>query len=111
MKIDLADVGPGVAWVFEFDEDGRGRPKNDKRSIDLMHGRRFVWAHLILANARTRDWVVGEPFGSVVGAFTPAKLAIPRADSPAVRAGKQIAQATGAQGSFLFRVGNLVSTH
>ena len=60
MKIDLADVGPGVAWVFEFDEDGRGRPMNDKRSIDLMHGRRFVWAHLILANARTRDWLVAQ---------------------------------------------------
>ncbi|HLY00114.1 MAG TPA: CorA family divalent cation transporter [Roseiarcus sp.] len=22
-----------------------------------MHGRRFVWAHLTLANARTRDWL------------------------------------------------------
>ena len=59
-KIDLADVGPGVAWVFEFDENGRGRPLNDKLSIDLMHGRRFVWVHLILANARTRDWLVAQ---------------------------------------------------
>ena len=58
VKIDLADVGPGVAWVFEFDENGRGRPLNDKLSIDLMHGRQFVWVHLILANARTRDWLV-----------------------------------------------------
>jgi hypothetical protein len=57
-KIDLADVGPGVAWVFEFDENGRGRLLSDKLSIDLLHGRRFVWVHLILANARTRDWVV-----------------------------------------------------
>ena len=24
-RIDLADVGPGVAWAFEFDENGRGR--------------------------------------------------------------------------------------
>ncbi len=59
-KIDLADVGPGVAWVLEFDENGRGRPLNDKLSIDLMHGRRFVWVHLILANARTRDWLVAQ---------------------------------------------------
>src|SRR5262249_5219847 len=36
-----------------------------------------------------------EPFGNVVGAFTPGKLAVPHADSPVVRAGKQIAQAMG----------------
>jgi hypothetical protein len=24
-RIDLADVGPGVAWAFEFGDDGRGR--------------------------------------------------------------------------------------
>ncbi len=24
-RIDLADLGPGVAWAFEFDENGRGR--------------------------------------------------------------------------------------
>jgi hypothetical protein len=59
-KIDLADVGPGVAWMLEFDENGRGRPLNGKLSIDLMHGRRFVWVHLILANARTRDWLVAQ---------------------------------------------------
>ena len=23
-QIDLADLGPGVAWAFEFDENGRG---------------------------------------------------------------------------------------
>jgi hypothetical protein len=24
-RVDLADVGPGVAWAFEVDENGRGR--------------------------------------------------------------------------------------
>jgi hypothetical protein len=24
-QIDLADLGPGIAWAFEFDENGRGR--------------------------------------------------------------------------------------
>jgi hypothetical protein len=24
-RIDLANVGPGVAWAFEFDENGLGR--------------------------------------------------------------------------------------
>lgn len=56
-RIDLADVGPGVAWAFEFDENERGRLLSHDSSIDLMHGRRFVWVHLVLANARTREWI------------------------------------------------------
>jgi zinc transporter len=56
-RIDLADLGPGVAWAFEFDENGRGRPMGGGSSIDLMHGRRFVWVHLILGNVRTREWI------------------------------------------------------
>ena len=56
-RVDLANVGPGVAWAFEFDEDGVGHPLPVDAHVDLMRGRRFVWAHLILANARTRDWI------------------------------------------------------
>jgi zinc transporter len=56
-RIDVAEVGPGLAWAYEFDEHGRGRPVADESHIDLMHGRRFVWAHLMLANARSRDWI------------------------------------------------------
>jgi hypothetical protein len=56
-RIDLADLGPGVAWAFEFDENGRGRLAGGDASIDLMHGRRFVWVHLILGNVRTREWI------------------------------------------------------
>jgi Mg2+ and Co2+ transporter CorA len=56
-KIDLADVGPGVVWAFEFDENGRGQPLADVSTIDILHGRRFIWAHLTLVNARTRDWL------------------------------------------------------
>ena len=56
-RIDLMDVGPGVAWAFEFDEQGRGRLLGSDSSIDLMHGRRFVWVHLILGNVRTREWI------------------------------------------------------
>jgi hypothetical protein len=37
-RIDLADVGPGVAWAFEFDENGRGRLLGGDSSFDLMHG-------------------------------------------------------------------------
>ena len=35
-RIDLADLGPGVAWAFEFDENGRGRLLDGGSSIDLM---------------------------------------------------------------------------
>ena len=56
-RIELAEVGPGIAWAFEFDENGRGALLSAERSVDLMHGRRFVWVHLVLANARTRDWL------------------------------------------------------
>jgi CorA-like Mg2+ transporter protein len=56
-RIDLVDLGPGVAWAFEFDENGRGRPLSGDSSIDLTSGRRFVWVHLILGNARTREWI------------------------------------------------------
>jgi Mg2+ and Co2+ transporter CorA len=58
--IDLADVGPGVAWAFEFDENGHGRLLSADSTLDLMHGRRFVWVHLILADARTRHWLEGQ---------------------------------------------------
>ncbi len=34
-RIDLADLGPGVAWAFEFDENGRGRLLGGDSSIDL----------------------------------------------------------------------------
>ena len=37
-RIDLADLGPGVAWAFEFDETGRGRLLDGGASIDLRTG-------------------------------------------------------------------------
>ena len=57
VRTDLADVGPGVAWTYEFDENGRGRPLSGDGAVDLMHGRRFIWVHLVLSNTRTRDWL------------------------------------------------------
>jgi Mg2+ and Co2+ transporter CorA len=56
-RIDLASVGPGVAWAFEFDETEIGRALPADEPIDLDCAGRFVWVHLILANARTRDWI------------------------------------------------------
>jgi len=54
---DAPDVRPGVIWAFEFDGHGRGRPLESDGPIDLMHGRRFIWVHLMLANARSREWI------------------------------------------------------
>ena len=33
--IDLADLGPGIAWAFEFDENGQGRLLEGNSSFDL----------------------------------------------------------------------------
>jgi hypothetical protein len=33
-RIDLADLGPGVPWAFEFDENGRGRLLEGNSSFD-----------------------------------------------------------------------------
>ena len=95
-RLDYASFRP-------LEEKGRDLPV--RRRNDLLHTDAFPtrptrgWRILRFFHnihpTRTRDWVVGEPFGSVVGAFTPAKLAVPHADGPVVRAGKQIAQATG----------------
>ena len=37
-RIDLADLGPGVAWAFEFDENGRGRLLEGNCSLTSHEG-------------------------------------------------------------------------
>jgi len=76
------------------------RRRNDLLHTDAFptrptHGWRILRFFHNIHPTRTRDWVVGEPFARVVGAFTPGKLAIPQSDSPVVRVGKQLAQAVG----------------
>lgn len=95
-RLDYASFRP-------LEEKGRDLPV--RRRNDLLHTDAFPtrptrgWRILRFFHnihpTRTRDWVIGEPFGRVVGAFLPGKLALPQSDSPVVRAGKQIAQATG----------------
>jgi len=98
-RLDYASFRP-------LEEKGRDLPV--RRRNDLLHTDAFPtrptrgWRILRFFHnihpSRTRDWVVGEPFARVVGAFTPAKLAVPHADGPMARAGKQIAQAIGIAG-------------
>jgi hypothetical protein len=95
-RLDYASFRP-------LEEEGRDLPV--RRRNDLLHTDAFPtrptkgWRILRFFHnihpTRTRDWVVGEPFGNVVSQFAPGKLATPKADGTAARAGKQIAQATG----------------
>jgi hypothetical protein len=98
-RLDYASFRP-------LEEEGRDLPV--RRRNDLLHTDAFPtrptrgWRILRFFHnihpTRTRDWVVGDPFGKVVSAFTPSKLATPRPDSPVTRAGKAVAQATGLSG-------------
>lgn len=95
-RLDYASFRP-------LEEEGRDLPV--RRRNDLLHTDAFPtrptkgWRILRFFHnihpTRTRDWVVGDAFGKVVTGFTPRKVAMPKADSPATHAGKQIAQATG----------------
>lgn len=95
-RLDYASFRP-------LEEEGRDLPV--RRRNDLLHTDAFPtrptrgWRILRFFHnihpTRTRDWVVGDPFAKVVTAFTPRKLALPHSDSLAVRAGKQVAEATG----------------
>jgi len=95
-RLDYASFRP-------LEEKGRDLPvrrRNDLLHTDAFptrptHGWRILRFFHNIHPTRTRDWVVGEPFARVVGAFTPGKLTIPQSDSPVVRAGKQLAQAVG----------------
>jgi hypothetical protein len=95
-QLDYASFRP-------LEEEGRDLPV--RRRNDLLHTDAFPtrptrgWRILRFFHnihpTRTRDWVVGDAFGKVVGAFAPGKLATPRPDSPVTRAGKHLAKATG----------------
>jgi hypothetical protein len=96
-------------WVLDYasyrplEEQGRDLPV--RRRNDLLHTDAFPtrptrgWRILRFFHnihpTRTREWVTGDPFGKVVGKFTPGKLALPRPDSALAKAGKGLAQATG----------------
>ncbi len=95
-RLDYASFRP----VEEKDRDLSMRHRNDLLHTDAFptrptRGWRILRFFHNIHPSRTRDWVVGEPFARVVSEFAPAKLALPRADGPVARAGKQFAQATG----------------
>jgi len=95
-RLDYASFRP-------IEEEGRGLPT--RRRNDLLHtdafptrptrGARILRFFHNIHPTRTRDWVVGEPFARVVGAFTPGKLPIPRPDGVVTGAAKLAARAAG----------------
>jgi hypothetical protein len=95
-RLDYASFRP-------LEEKGRDLPvrrRNDLLHTDAFptrptHGWRILRFFHNIHPTRTRDWVVGEPFARVVGAFAPGKLAVPQPDGAVARAGKQMAKATG----------------
>ncbi|HTW45409.1 MAG TPA: Kdo hydroxylase family protein [Acidobacteriaceae bacterium] len=84
------------------EEQGRDLPL--RRRNDLLHtdafptrptyGARILRFFNNIHPARTRDWVVGDPFSKVVREFSPAQIA-PRPDSSTSRAAKSLGRAVG----------------
>jgi hypothetical protein len=95
-------------WTLDYasfrpqEEQGRDlalRRRNDLLHTDAFptrptHGARILRFFNNIHPARTRDWVVGDPFGAVVRQFAPSQIA-PRPDTPFARAAKSLARAVG----------------
>jgi zinc transporter len=56
-RIEPVDLGPGIVWAFQFDGQGRARPLPSDSHAELVCDDGFVWLHLSLANARSRNWI------------------------------------------------------
>ena len=95
-RLDYASFRP-------IEEEGRDlalRRRNDLLHTDAFptrptRGRRILRFFHNIHPTRTRDWVVGEQFGKVVGKFAPGKLSIPKPDGVVTGAGKLVARAIG----------------
>jgi hypothetical protein len=95
-RLDYASFRP-------IEEEGRDLPT--RRRNDLLHTDAFPtrptrgWRILRFFHnihpSRTRNWIVGESFARVVGAFSPGKLALPHPDGAFKQTAKQFAQAIG----------------
>lgn len=84
------------------EEQGRDLPlrrRNDLLHTDAFptrptHGARILRFFNNIHPARTRDWVVGDPFAQIVPQFIPAQIA-PRPDTAASRIAKSLGRAVG----------------
>ncbi|AXC11474.1 hypothetical protein ACPOL_2150 [Acidisarcina polymorpha] len=95
-KLDYASFRPQ-------EEQGRDlalRKRNDLLHTDAFptrptHGARILRFFNNINPTRTRAWVVGEPFPSLVKQFAPRDIALPAAESGASRAAKSLARGVG----------------
>jgi hypothetical protein len=94
-ELDYASFRPN-------EEEGRDLPlrkRNDLLHTDAFptrptHGARILRFFNNIHPSRTRDWVVGDPFATVVKQFAPAEIA-PSPDSALSRAAKGMGRAVG----------------
>lgn len=85
-------------------QEEQGRDLSLRRRNDLLHtdafptrpthGARILRFFNNIHPTRTRDWVVGDPFATVVRQFAPAQIA-PHPDTTASRAAKSLGRAVG----------------
>ncbi len=95
-KLDYASFRPQ-------EEQGRDlalRKRNDLLHTDAFptrptHGARILRFFNNIHPTRTRDWVVGEPFPTLVGRFAPRQIALPSPGNAASRAAKSLARGLG----------------
>ena len=95
-------------WELDYasfrpqEEEGRDLPlrrRNDLLHTDAFptrptHGARILRFFNNIHPSRTRDWVVGDPFATVVKQFAPAEIA-PSPDTTLSRAAKGLGRAVG----------------
>jgi 3-deoxy-D-manno-oct-2-ulosonic acid (Kdo) hydroxylase len=94
-QLDYASFRPN-------EEEGRDLPlrkRNDLLHTDAFptrptHGARILRFFNNIHPSRTRDWVVGDPFATVVKQFAPAEIA-PSPDNALSRAAKGLGRAVG----------------
>jgi hypothetical protein len=94
-KLDYASFRP---------QEEQGRDLSVRRRNDLLHtdafptrpthGARILRFFNNIHPTRTRDWVVGDPFATMVRQFTPAQI-VPRLDTGLKRAAKSLGRAVG----------------
>ena len=95
-KLDYASFRPQ-------EEQGRDlalRKRNDLLHTDAFptrptHGARILRFFNNIHPTRTRNWVVGEPFPSLLKQFAPKEIALPAAENGASRAAKSLARGIG----------------
>lgn len=88
-QVDYASFRP-------LEEQGRALPlrkRNDRLHIDAFptrptHGARILRFFSNIHPAQSREWIIGEPFRALLPQFSPATLALPRAENSALRLGR-----------------------